>query len=362
MLKSRSLILLGLAFLPWLAQLPYMISAWRSSPLDHLDWIFVAIFPGFLIWGFLRRPEKADDSGRSRLLWLPLLAGVLVTVAGMVFSIRMTAILGSILLAWGMFIAVLGKDKGGILVLPFALLALGTTSSTYALSVVTGWSGDRVFLLKLAAAALLTVAAALPWRFRPEPWLFLLGLGGGLLYVVYAPGLTASAPPLRPDFTPRPGGSGGLIGAKQPLPDEMRRFFRKSEVNFLVYADDRQSYQVLEVRCPRDIHEIHPASHCLKSGGAAVLTETGVPYRIHNRSIPLLEIVSSTPGRGREFHVVWYSDRNCSVASFPAFRVRWRPRSGWVVCQITTQDNGAPETVRERVRTFLESVTPLPEP
>lgn len=356
MLKFRLWLLPGLAFLPWLVQLPYMVSAWKSSPLDRRDWIFVVLFPVFFSWVLLRRQEKTDASG-GWTVWMPFAAGVAVTALGMVLSMHMVAILGSILLAWGMCIAVLGKDKGGALALPFALLALGTTSSTYCLSVVTGLAGDRVFLLKLAAAALLTVVAVLPWRLRPEPWFFLLALAGGVLYVAYAPGLTASAPPLRPDFTLRPGGSGGLVGAKQPLPDEMRRFFRKSEVNFLIYADDHCSYQVLEVRCPRDIHEIHPAGHCLKSGGATVLTEDSFPYRIHNQTIPLLEIVSTAPGRGREFHVVWYSGPNCSVASFPAFRARWRPRAGWTVCQITTQLRDAPEDARERVRKFLESVT-----
>ena len=356
MLKLRSRVLPWLAFLPWLAQLPYMMSAWKSSPLDRRDWIFVVLFPGFFSWVLLRRQEKADDSG-GWTLWMPFAAGGLVTALGMVLAMHMIVILGSILIAWGMCIAVLGKEKGGALVLPFALLALGTTSTTYYLSVATGFSGDRVFLLKLVAAALLTVIAALPWRIRPEPWLFLAALAGGVLCVAYAPGVTASAPPLRPEFTLRPGGAGGLIGAKQPLPDEMRRFFRKSEVNFLIYADDRYSYQVLEVRCPRDIHEIHPASHCLKSGGATVLAENIFSYRIHNQTIPLLEIVSTAPGRGREFHVVWYADPTCSVASFPAFRARWRPRSGWTVCQITTQLDGSPENARERVRKFLESVT-----
>ena len=357
MLKFRTVVPPAAALLPWLWQLPYMISAWRSSPLDRRDWIFAALFPGLLIWVLAQLPPRTDSSQRSwHILLLPA-AGALLTVPGFYFSVHMLAIAGSVFFAWGVFHAVLETDGKSALIFPFAVLALGTTSSTYWLSVLTGMPVFPVFLLKLAAAAVLTAAAVMRLRVHAEQVVFLAALGGALLYVFHPQPLTAAAPPLRPDFTVRPRRDSRLVGEQKPLSPEMRRFFRKSRVNFFLYADDRRSYQILEVHCPDDIHEIHPASHCLKSGGAAVLSENRAAYPIRGKTFMLLEITAVAPGRGREFHVVWYSDRRCSVSSFPAFRGRWRSGADWTFYQITTSCESSPESVRESVRSFLEEVT-----
>ena len=347
-----------LIFIPWLFRLPYLLSAWKSSPADRMDWIFPVWFLIWFLWIIFGKPSgETAKRTANRTDWILLFSGAAITGAGYSLSIHMIQIAGSVFFAWRGCVLIYGGKTGEKLLFPFIILLFATASSNYWISSFCGIGIRTAWLLKTAFSFLLTAAAAMPLRVRSEPLLFLSVLGFGLILWQETGHFAQSSPPLQPRFSVFPDRKSGFVGRSIRPAEAMIRFFRSGEIACYQFADDSRTYQVLDVRCGRNIHEIHPAGHCLRSSGAEIRSEKRREYRIRGRNYHLREIFAA--GRfSRELVVVWYSDRNLSVGSFLAFRNRWSAETDWHAYQISVRLDHDPDAARKGIRKLLETLTP----
>ena len=114
------------------------------------------------------------------------------------------------------------------------------------------------------------------------------------------------------------------------------RFFRTSDVRQIVYADVSNTVSVLAVRVGGDIHEVHPATHCLRSGGWRIVSEKIV--QIEHPAGGVLEadeaVVDSS--KGRLLVWIWYSSDDVSTGSFLHFRRMFSASACWRTYQVAT--------------------------
>ena len=87
----------------------------------------------------------------------------------------------------------------------------------------------------------------------------------------------------------------------------------------------------------KDVHEIHPATHCLRSGGWFV--ESDGPRRVDlpGRATPL-QVTEAIVQKGdaRALVWIWYSTDKQSVGSFLRFRQLYSRNEAWHGYQVMT--------------------------
>lgn len=352
-------VLLALCGIPFALNLPYMFHAWQVSNLDRWDWIFVLLF---LLLGALQ--IKRAFARRKKGSWdyyaLPPLVFFLVVAfaAKFFYQINGIAILASILFWWCVFWFALGWRGAFCMIPSFAVLLLSGTSTTYWLGVLLMLQGPTALTLKFIAAAALIIWEVLSRRFhlmiRRGTLCFGLVLVAGLLVLIQAGNLNLRQTPFVPDFSElqfEP-----YLGRRQTVSKATQNFFAHSTVEQYSFADDFTTYGVLAVECGDDIHEIHPASHCLRTTGATILSEYPVVHELHGQTINFSGIQARTTG-GTALVVVWYSNEDFSTGNFLGFRRAWKPGRRWMTYQISTPVlNDDVEQARSRLLAFLQAI------
>ncbi|MGI6302825.1 MAG: hypothetical protein ACOX52_17460 [Verrucomicrobiota bacterium] len=352
-LRQLSVFLFGL---PYLYHIPYMARAWRDSPLDRFDgvFIFLAIVAGVLAW-----TEKPGGEERGwdpiALLAVALLVPI-VAAAWFVYEIHAVTILGAALLWWSVLWMVCGWNRAIRWVPALGLLLLGVTSTTYWLSYLLSLQGGSALAVKFVFAGLL-----LGWggmqrlgylRLQRGSFFFLAAVGVVLLLLTQAGGRGKTAPALLPEFARLR--FGGFIGREIALSDEQQRFFARSHARQFYFADDTTAFAVLDVDCGTDIHEIHPASHCLRTSGAVIQAEYLADYLISGTRYSVTEIEAQIGGIPC-LVAVWYSNSEVSTGSFLLFRRVWRQGSSWRTYQVATPLTDGSNQARVRLIALIEA-------
>ena len=343
MLKIFFLIL---SLVPLAFQVPCLLQAWSSSRLDKLDWIFyLLVIPAAL--AAMRKVKRGKMDFLALFLLLPMLALVVLKPFYQINAFGVAASVGVIFAA----VWLLYSWKLAYRTIPAVMiLLLGTPSSSYQLSLLLMcpvWVAWMVkFMLALADFLWIWCNRRFDWQMKRGTFFFtgaVLCSGFLLLHVreLYFEGKS-----FVPVFTSYIGDFWG----RNILPDEnTRRFFATSTVQQFRYTGNGTDISVLFVRCGDDIHEIHPASHCLRTSQWTVISEE-VLYLQNNFAVTEID---AEKGNDRILVWVWYSSDKFSTPGFLGFRRHFRQDGNYYTCQISTPVYGDVEQKRDELRNFI---------
>lgn len=323
----KKTLLMFASLLGFLPNAPYLLHAWRNSRLDSLDWIFYTLSVPAAVWvARENKPEKCDHWG-----WLLLTPAAFLLAGRSLHNINAASVLGSVWFVWSV-IWILGGWHFAYRWLPvFLILTLGTPSLTYQLSqwamISVSWAIVLKFMLASAGFLWIFCNGHFRWRLRKESAFFLAAaLFSALL--LRSKDFYFTGRSFVPDYSLR---VGRFVGRSITPDAETRRFFATSDVQQYRYAVGDSDLAVLSVHCGDNIHEIHPASHCLRTSQWKVESEK--PYFLQP-DFAVTEI-EAQKGPIRILVWVWYSGREFSSPSFFGFRRHFRPGGDYYTCQIS---------------------------
>jgi len=341
-----------LAGIPFFCTLPYTFQSWRSSPMDRPNWIFHL---AFLLLALCAAPALKDSAKALKRFSFDMpslffvIGFALLYGAGVVRQIYMVRILAGIGFWWTGVWLFCGWRGAWSMVPAFVALSLGSTSTTFLMCSTLLIQPQTALFLKLAAAVLCAVLCAVliltGYVMRFEVFCFLIAAGLILFGAVTIRKGDRTASPFRPDLASAPD---GLTVREVPLSEDSIRFFEGAEVHQYAIGDGLFQASILEVKCGDDIHKIHPASHCLRSSGAEILSESVVMHTMPDgRSLPVTEIRSRIRGTP-VLTFVWYTGPHESIGSFFSFRRKWSPSDQWYSYQVVTEIyNGNEDAARD---------------
>ena len=327
-----------LAGIPFFCTLPYVVNSWHASPMDRMNWIFHL---AFLLVAACSAPAVLDSAKQNRFDWFALLAAAAAAIlyaAGIVKQIHMVRILAGTWFWWTGVWFFCGWKAAWAAIPAFGVLSLGCTSTTFLICRHLLIQPQTALFLKLGAAVLGAAVCAVllltDYVMKREVFWFLLAAGAILTGTLTSRGAGKTAPAFRPDLgTPVE----GFTTAETPLSEDAVRFFEGATVHQYAITDGIFRVSTLEVKCGDDIHKIHPASHCLRSGGAEILSESVVMHTMPDgRSLPVTEIRSRIRGTP-VLTFVWYTGPKETIGSFYTFRRKWSPSEPWYSYQIVTE-------------------------
>ena len=345
MLKT---VLLLLSFLPLLLHSPYLLQAWQNSRLDHWDWIFYLAAVPAAVWALYKEKLGKYDFCAlflmvpALLLTAPVLNNInallIASAAGVIFST-----------VW-----LVGSWSSAYKVLPATIiLLLGTPSSSYQLSILLMCPVYLVWGVKFLLAILCFLWI---WYNRRSGRLIKCGtlfftaavLASSFL-LLHSRELYFEGRSFIPEF---PAHCGDFWGRNIQPNENTKRFFATSTVKQYLYTKNNTDISVLAVQCGRDIHEIHPASHCLRTSSWTVHTEK-ILYLPGNLAVT--EIYAEK-GSIRILVWVWYSSEKLSTPGFLGFRRHFKPGGKYHTYQISVPIYSNTEASRNILKNFVQSL------
>ena len=339
-----------LAFFSFIPTAPYLFQAWRSSRLDTWDWIFYLLAIPALIWA-----KQGNDCQKRdwRALFATVPALILILTKDF-HQINALSVLGSVFFVWSATFLAGGWDFAYRLLPGFLLLALGTPSSSYRMAQLLSLSTEMAMLVKglLALGCFIWIWINRRWGKTVKAQTILFA-GAALLtcaVLVHAEELYFSGDSCIPVF---PTHTGKFYGREITPNDNTKRFFATSRVRQYRYLADDQEISVLAVKCGKNIHEIHPASHCLRTSRWVVSDEKIYSLR---PGFAVTEIDAARNGI-RALIWVWYSNDEFSTPGFLGFRRRFRPDGNYHTFQISVPIVKDIDTARKFLQEFV-SVLP----
>ena len=340
----KRLVCAFLAGIPFFCTLPYTVHSWISSPMDRMNWIFHL---AFLLLAACTMPAMKDSvkelktsrlRGDGMMALLFIFASALLYAGSVMRQINVIRILAGMWFWWAGVWFFFGW-KGAWTALPaFAALALGCTSSTFVLCNAFLLSPQTVLYLKLGVAILCAVLCTVVMltdyvmKFEVLCWFFVTALI--LFCSVHIRTGNKTAPPFLPD----PAVSiEGFTTEEIPLSEATIRFFEGTEAHQYAITNGIIHCNILKVKCGNDIHKIHPASHCIRSSGAEILSESVTMHTMPDgRNLPVTEIISRIRGMNI-LTFVWYTGPQKTTGSFYTFRRKWSPSEQWFSYQAATE-------------------------
>lgn len=327
-----------LAGIPFFCTLPYTLHSWKTSPMDRMNWIF---FLAFLLVAACGTPAVMDSVKQRKLDWFALLAAAAAAVLyamGIMKQIYMIRILAGSWFWWTGIWFFCGWKAAWATIPAFGALSLGCTSTTFMLCNRLLIQPQTALFLKIGAAILCAAVCAVlmltDYIMKREVFWFLLAAGAILTGTLVSRGTGKTAAAFRPDLKTV---VEGFTTTETPLTEDTIRFFEGATVHQYAISDGVFRASVLEVKCGNDIHKIHPASHCLRSSGAEILSESVVMHTMPDgRSLPVTEIRSKIHGTPI-LTFVWYTGPEETIGSFYTFRRKWSPSEQWYSYQIVTE-------------------------
>ncbi|MDD4817589.1 MAG: exosortase-associated EpsI family protein [Victivallaceae bacterium] len=317
-------------------RLDYLVRSWLDSPLERYNWGFLLLFLAML--GVARLNGFKSNEPLSAEALTAAVPSAVLCCGGLIVNINAAVIAGGIMLWWSSAWLLGGWRTGWRFLPAFTVLLLVIPGVGYRIGALFGldpWGAK----LPVAAAALIWQFTVWRWRWivGPEFLLFCLA-GGGAVAGYWCGGVSwRSYPEVRPDFS---GVSAPEYFGREIDPDAAdRRFFAGSTVRrYYFAAPDGEGIDVLDVAGIADVHQIHPAGYCLRSGGFGVETDDLAEIRLSGRVFQVNSLTAS--GRGRRILVwAWYERPGVSTGSFMRFR-RGGDADGWRSILLSTAIDG----------------------
>ena len=336
-----------LVFLP---SAGYLWQAWNSSRLDSWDWsFFLLCIPAAIL-----AVKSGEESGKVDWWALSVAVPALFLSVGVgIHHVYAASVLGSVWFVWAV-IWLSGGWRYAYRLLPvFLILSLGTPSSTYQISRAFAISSGAALSIKflLAIAGLLWICCAWRkgWYLKKSTFFFIGAILFTALLLLHSEELYFSGKSFVPVY---PMQAGRFIG-RTIIPDiNTKRFFATSEVKQYRYMAGDADLSVLAVQCCSDIHEIHSASHCLRTS----------QWKINSEKLFYLESdfavteIEAEKGLNHILVWVWYSGRDFSTPSFLGFRRHFRPGMEYHTYQISIAATDGVEQSRAILQEFIEAL------
>lgn len=346
-MKAVGKFIWALGFIPYLVKLPYLVHAWRVSRLDTPDMVFLPLSLILLVWAYVRsctnRPQAL--SWASLMVMVPALAAFGLGVHGSVNAVQVAA---AAMFAWGAWWMAWGWRSAMVASPAFVSLAFTTTSVTYWICNLCGIEVGVTRILKFLIVVLSLLAL---WRITRR-FLLVPALVAVLALVarsVMSSEVMGEGDPFTPEFQTK--FDGGWI-AREIVPDEgFNRFFGTSKARQFAYATPSNTITVLAVEIGDNVHEVHPATHCMRTAGWIVASEEVRDVQIGERKLSIAEAEVSYGGQDM-LSWTWYSDANRSTGSFIHFR-RYATNGGWHTYQLRTSVAGGIDNARAVLKGFL---------
>ena len=329
----------------------YLLQAWRSSRLDRFDWLFYLLAVPALLW--VIRQTKFEKTDWGALCFL--LPALLLAFGKPFHHVHALSVIGCAGAVWCMG-HLLGSWRFAWRTLPVLLIVLlGTPSSTYQLSLALKcpvW-GAMAAKVCFAIGALGAIWLCGKKEFLPQKGsVFFCGaIFLSFLFLTHTEELYFTGRGFIPDF---PLLQGDFTGRTLEADAGTKRFFATSDVRLYRYLNTKvtREISVLAVQCGKNIHEIHPASHCLRTSLWRVTSES-IFYLAPDFAVTEIE---AERGSTRMLVWVWYSSGSFSTPSFLGFRRRFTPKKSFHTYQISTPLSGDGSAERKLLKEFITSL------
>lgn len=341
------IILLILSFIPLGIHSDYLFQAWSSSRLDKLDWIFYLLaIPSVIL--SVRKEKTGKCDWYALFLLIPML---FLSCSGSLHHINALSVAtGAVVIfstAWLLY-----SWRFASRVLPAAVvLLLGTPSSSYQLSllfmcpVLAAW-GIK-FLLALSCFAWIWATKRFDLQLKKDTLFFSAAILGSCFLLLHTREIYFEGEKFVPHF---PRHLGEFWGRSIQPDANTRRFFVTSTVRQYRYTKNNADISVLAVQCGRDIHEIHPASHCLRTSQWTVISEE-ILYLKNNFAVTEID---AEKGANRFLVWVWYSSDKFSTPGFLGFRRHFTAGGNYYTYQVSIPVYGNIEESRNELLNFIE--------
>lgn len=345
----KKYILILLSFLSFAPSAPYLFNAWKGSRLDAFDWIFYLLFIPAMIWA-VQKNKSEKWNWRALFIAVPSL---FLALTRSYHHVNALSVIGSVFFVWSVTYLACNWSFACRTLPCFILLALGTPSSSYRMA--------KMLMLPTASAMivkLLLAAACFLWIYinkrsgkvlKAETIAFSAAALLSCTILLHADELyfTGSS-----NILTFPTHAGRFYGRSIEPDANTKRFFATSKVNQYRYLADAQEISVLAVKCGNDVHEIHPAGHCLRTS-RWIVTEEKI---FSLRSDFAVTEIEAHKGNSRELVWVWYSNDEFSTPGFLGFRRRFRPDGNYHTFQISVPISRDTDTARKTLKEFVSTL------
>ena len=343
------IILICVSFLPLLLHSTYLWQTWTGSRLDHWDWIFFLLSIPATFWAIHKEKfEKCDFC--ALLMLIPCL---ILTLLEQIHHINALAVASAVCVIFSA-VWLLGSWNFAYKVLPITiLLLLGTPSSSYQLSLVmmcpvaTAWAVK--FLLAVLCLIWIWYTKRTGVLVKCSTIFFLAAALVTGLILLHSKALYFKGTSFIPEF---PAHCGEFWGRSIQPDANTKRFFVTSTVKQYRYTKADTEISVLAVECGENIHEIHPASHCLRTSRWVVTSEK--MFRLRD-DFAVTEI-EAHKGNYSALIWVWYSSDEFSTPGFLGFRRKFRNNGKYHTFQISISIGKNVETSRDVLKNFIDSL------
>ena len=337
------------SFFPLFFHFPYLFQAWSGSRLDHWDWIFYLASIPAAVWA-ARKESLGKCDFYALILLIPALVLTLLPSLHHINALSVVSGIGVIFSA----VWLLGSWQFSYRILPAVfLLLLGTPSSSYQLSlllmcpVFAAWGIKFLFAILCFGWVWYTKRTGYVMK-RGTLCFSAAAILTGLL-LLHTGELYFEGTSFIPEF---PAHCGDFWGRTIQPDENTKRFFATSTVKQYRYTKNNVDISVLAVKCGRDIHEIHPASHCLRTSMWTVCSEN-ILYLQDNFAVTEIEAKKGTD------HIlvwVWYSSEKFSTPGFLGFRRHFTPGGNYYTCQVSLPLSGTVENTRDELKKFMQAL------
>lgn len=353
------------ALLPLALKSQYLLSAWKYSPMDRQDWIFLL---AALVLAAIKQKTIRQWISTPDRRGLFAVASALLIYALFILKPVSTFQVGAGLLVFFSMLWVLGGTRlfSGCLPL-FAICLLACPSTTY-------WSGFYLrILLKSDLIPGLTfkllIGAALGgfflWTNKPVRLRTVMYLCGilllGLLLLTQNNKAQYGAS-LEPDLSRLKVG-GYIAMPTEPSGLETRFFEGSALTKISYYGDQDQSVHLLSVKVTGNVHQLHPTELCLKSKKTVIsgMREKTVAVE-SGKDLAVQELIAARTNGKTYLIYTWYVGPQWSTGNFIAFRKNWNRKDNWQSFQILTEINSTKTAAEERLNAFLKLLfAPTPD-
>ncbi|MBE6356308.1 MAG: hypothetical protein E7058_04245 [Lentisphaerae bacterium] len=342
-------ILLFLSAVPLACQIPYFIHAWTGSRLDHWDWIYYLLGVGAMVGALYdRKPGKFDWRGVALLLIM-----LILTFSRSYHQINALSIAAGVgvifAAAWS-----IGAWAFAYALLPaIFILLMGTPSSSYHISLLLNspvWVAWGVkLLLAMICLAWILGNRKFKWQIKPGTFFFVAAVLATGLLLMHTKELYFTGKAFTPDF---PVKAGEFFGRSIEPDNNTKRFFATSTVRQYRYMKNDYDISVLAVKCGKNIHEIHPASHCLRTSLWRVNDEK-LHYLQDNFAVTEID---AQKGSSRYLVWVWFSSEEFSTPSFLGFRRQFKVKGNYFTYQISVPVHKNREKSQAVLHDFIKSL------
>ncbi|MBR5077602.1 MAG: hypothetical protein IKX30_02575 [Victivallales bacterium] len=360
--KSLKNTLFGLgmlvACLPYACKLPYITTAWKQSPLDSHDWIFLLmgfVTLGITLFGIRRKEVHHDWTG---LLLMAVFA--IMYVIGLIKDIHAISIMAGVLIAASATCLFWGWECFIILLPAFVVFCLSVTSTSYWITYLLSPIGLKSLPVKIFLMVVAIVIAIIQYRVhfipKKQSTIFVCVLCFAVLFVGLQKEAHIKSAAFIPDFS-----SGMFKNAKgyalDPTPGDLQFFEGSKKLEKYTFGTDDSVIGILGIELGTNVHQIHPPTHCLRTQGTTILSEKLQTVEFRFAQITITEINYLNTSNNPMLCWYWYSSPQFSTPSLISFRRHWNPKHEWHSYQITTPIySNDLSKARERLKVFLGDV------